>query len=104
MPTVEQAKKEVARLEAYIELVENYTDETLSKKILKIYAYAGSIQKVKAEINSQFIENGLPTIDSQNIRDVILENSDDQLQKILKMNYMIKKKGKEVNDYGITYR
>ena len=94
MPTVEHAKKEVARLEAYIELVENYTDETLSKKILKLYAYTGNIQKVKAEINSQLLKNGLPTIDSQNVTDVILGNSDDQLQKILKMNYMIKTKGK----------
>lgn len=94
LPTIEKAKKEIEKLEAYITLVENYKEDTLEQKILKTYAYTGSIQKVKAEINTLRANENLPPVDSADISNVINSKSNDQLHKMLKTNYLRKTKGK----------
>lgn len=94
LPTIEKAKREIQKLESYISLVENYNDDTLKEKILKAYAYTGSIEKTKLKINNINANENLSQIDSVFIKNIILSKPEDPLHKLLKSNYFLKTKGK----------
>ena len=57
--TVKKAKEEVKRLQDYLELVENYTADTIEKWVIKEYAYTNSMLKVVRSAYEQNItQNG----------------------------------------------
>ena len=78
LKTVDAAKKEIKELQDFVFLVENYEVTTVEQKILKEYAYSGSIVKVVANINNEF---GLDTIDHTFVSDLLKKAN-------LKMNYI----------------
>ena len=89
--TVTDAMKQIEELKLFVTLVKEYeTDDILEKEVLKIYAYAGSIQKVVAELNLQSESKGWPLIDGDFVSKVIKSRGSDPLHKILRSNYMKK--------------
>lgn len=80
--TISKAKRELERLQKYIELVETYEADTLEKKIIKEYAMTNSILKVSQTLN----------IDRKYILDVINMRGSDELHKIIRSGYMVKTK------------
>jgi hypothetical protein len=58
LKTVDAAKKEIKELEEFVFLVENYEVTTVEQKILKEYAYVGSMVKVVENINNNSLYTG----------------------------------------------
>ena len=85
--TVDAAKKEIQKLEEFVSLVENYQATTLPQKIVKAYAYSGSIAKVVATINNEY---GPDTIDKTYVTDLLKSKPQDELHKHMKANYLTK--------------
>lgn len=85
--TVDAAKKEIQVLEDFVSLVENYQATTLGQKIVKAYAYSGSIAKVVSYINNEF---GPDTIDKTYVTDLLKSKPQDELHKHMKANYLTK--------------
>lgn len=99
LTTVELAKKRIKELQDFVFLVENYEVITLEQKILKEYAYYGSMVKVVAKINKEF---GPDTIDNPFISTLLLARPQDELHKVLKTNYLFKTRHarRKKSDYG----
>jgi hypothetical protein len=87
LKTVDAAKKEIKELQDFVFLVENYEVTTVEQKILKEYAYSGSIVKVVATINNEF---GLDTIDHTFVSDLLKSKPQDELHKRMKAHYLDK--------------
>ena len=87
LKTVDAAKKEIKELQDFVFLVENYEVTTVEQKILKEYAYSGSIVKVVANINNEF---GLDTIDHTFVSDLLKSKPQDELHKRMKAHYLDK--------------
>ncbi|WP_342542732.1 hypothetical protein MHH33_01575 [Paenisporosarcina sp. FSL H8-0542] len=85
--TVESAKKAIKELEEFVFLVENYEVTTLEQRILKEYAYTGSIPKVVANINGEL---RMEMIDHTAVSNLLQSKSQDLLHRILKDNYLLK--------------
>lgn len=86
LKTVESAKKGIKELQDFVFLVENYDTSTLERKVLKEYAYLGSIIKVVEKINKEFGS----TINSAYVSQLIKSKPKDELHKVLKSNYLLK--------------
>lgn len=86
LKTVEGTKKEIKRLQDFVRLVENYDASTIEKKVIKEYAYLGSIEKVASKMNK---EHGL-TIDSTYVSQFIKSKPQDELHKLIKSHYLLK--------------
>jgi hypothetical protein len=85
--TVEKARKEVKRLQEYIDLVENYEADTIEKWIIKEYAYTNSLNKVTEKATeARYIQNGMP-ITKEYVTSVINGKASDKLHKLLKSGY-----------------
>ncbi|MFC6038901.1 hypothetical protein ACFPYN_05460 [Paenisporosarcina macmurdoensis] len=87
LKTVDAAKKEIKELQDFVFLVENYEVKSVEQKILKEYAYSGSIVKVVANINNEF---GLDTIDHTFVSDLLKSKPQDELHKRMKAHYLDK--------------
>ncbi|WP_342541939.1 hypothetical protein MHH33_12800 [Paenisporosarcina sp. FSL H8-0542] len=85
--TVDAAKKEIQVLEDFVSFVENYQATTLVQKILKAYAYSGSIAKVVANMNNEF---GPDTIDHTFVSNLLKSKPQDELHKRMKAHYLHK--------------
>ena len=85
--TMESAKKAIKELEDFVFLVENYEVTTLEQRILKEYAYTGSIPKVVANINREL---QMEMIDHTSVSNLLQSKSQDPLHRILKDNYLLK--------------
>lgn len=85
--TVDAAKKDIQVLVDFVSLVENYQAKTLAQKIVKAYAYSGSIAKVVANMNNEF---GPDTIDHTYVSDLLKSKPQDELHKHMKANYLTK--------------
>lgn len=87
LKTVVAAKKEILELQAFVLIVESYEVFTLNQRVLKEYAYLGSIVKVVEKVN---IEIGRDIIDSAFVTQLLQSKPQDELHKILKSNYLLK--------------
>ena len=87
LKTVDAARKEIKELQDFVFLVENYEVTTVEQKILKEYAYVGSIIKVVENINKEF---GPDTIDKTTVSNLLQSKPQDELHKRLKSNYLLK--------------
>jgi hypothetical protein len=87
LKTVAAAKKEISELQAFVALVESYEVSTLKQRVLKEYAYLGSIIKVVERVNKEL---GRDTIDNAFVSQLLRSKSQDELHKILKSNYLLK--------------
>ena len=91
--TVSNALRQIEELKSFVTLVQEYeTDDMLEKEVLRAYAHAGSIQKVAAELNQQSESKGWPLIDGDFVSKVIKSRGSDPLHKILRSNYLKKKR------------
>ncbi len=88
--TVEEAKKEINHLKLFVRLVEGYEANTLEQKILKAYAYSGTIKGAAELINNEFKKSGLPLIESSYITEVIRKRPSDPLHRIVRTAYLTK--------------
>jgi len=87
LKTVDAAKKEIKELQDFVFLVENYEVTTVEQKILKEYAYVGSIIKVVENINKEF---GPDTIDKTTVSNLLKSKPQDELHKRMKAHYLDK--------------
>lgn len=99
LPTVTRAKEEIAQLQEFIRLAENHEEDTLSKQIIKRYAYTGSIVKVVAELNAEREQDGLLPIESDYVSEVIRSKPKDQLHRLVRTQYMKKTKHTRIRGY-----
>jgi hypothetical protein len=85
--TVERAKREISRLQEYVDLVVSYEADTIEKMIIKEYAYSNSMTKtVKKLEDSGVLKDGM-MIDKQYVLIVINSKPKDQLHRILRSGY-----------------
>lgn len=90
LKTVDQAKEEIAKLQIYVNLVENFQPETLEEQILKEYAYLGSIVKVADKVNKMgFLLNGNP-VEKEDVSAIIRSRGKNDLHKVLRTGYLKK--------------
>jgi len=90
LKTVDQAKEKIARLQIYVDLVENFQPKNLEEQILKEYAYLGSIVKVADKVNELgFLLNGSP-IEKEDVSAIIRSKGTSDLHKVLRTGYMKK--------------
>lgn len=94
LKTLESTKKDLEELQAYIHLVENYSTDTLEKKIIKAYACTNSLPKVLVEVNAYLEANASPLIDHSHITNIIKSPPIDELHKLIRNNYLIKTKSR----------
>ncbi|MFP3886782.1 hypothetical protein U8V97_15145 [Priestia filamentosa] len=95
--TLDKAKKEVERMQRYIEMVENYEADTLEKWIIKKYALTNSIKNILEEAAIEGITyNNLP-LDRNYISSVINGKPTDELHRILRLGYRQKIKPNKKN-------
>ena len=87
LKTVDAAKKEIKELQDFVFLVENYEVTTVEQKILKEYAYVGSMIKVVENINKEF---GPDTIDKTIVSNLLQSKPQDELHKRMKAHYLDK--------------
>lgn len=76
--TVEQAKKNIKELQIYVNLAETSIPQCLKEKVIKEYAFLGSLQKVSHKLD----------IEVEIVRDILKEKSENQLHKIIRTGYM----------------
>lgn len=90
LKTVSQIKKEVAELNAFIDLVESFQPETLEEQIIKEYAYIGSLEKVATKVNEKGYSNeGLP-FEKEDISAIIMNKPTNELHKVIRSGFLKK--------------
>lgn len=87
---VDLVKKEVNKLNEFIRLAEEYPERTLEERILKFYAYSGTLKATTRIINEENIKLKLPTVEDSYVREVIQSKPTDSLHKMLRSSYMLK--------------
>lgn len=80
--TLDRAKKEIGRLQHYVELVEGYQPISLDQEIVKEYALTSSLKEVSKRLNVSY----------EKVADVISSIGKDELHKIVHTAYMKKTK------------
>lgn len=88
--TVERAKEEVAELQNFIHLAENYKASTVEQFIIKEYAFLGSIAKVAAVLNQRGYRINNQLITQEQVSEIIRGKATDELHKIIKTGYLRK--------------
>lgn len=89
---VEQTKNQIAKLQAFVDLVESYQPETLEQQIIKEYAYLGSLVKVVEKFNRLgYTIDGRP-YEGEDISSVIKGKGkgNDELHKVMRSGYLHK--------------
>ena len=90
LKTVGQAKKKIAELQSFVDLVEGYHAETLEQQIIKEYAYLGNLGKVAEKVNEMgYLIHGQP-YKGTDITDVIRGKGNDELHKVIRSGYLLK--------------
>jgi hypothetical protein len=85
--TVERAKKEIQRLQKYVDLVEGYEVNSLEKWIIREYGLTNSIKKVTENaIELGYTKEGFP-VGREYVTDVIKTHAKDPLHKMLQSGY-----------------
>ncbi|MFD1173927.1 hypothetical protein [Oceanobacillus picturae] len=97
--TLEKAKKEVERLQNYIELVESYEVDTLDRWIIKMYAETNSIKKILEIAENNSIKNGELALEREYVTNVINGKTRDELHRILRLGYRQKYKPNKRRSY-----
>jgi hypothetical protein len=88
--TVERAKKEIKRLQKYVNLVEGYEVDNLEKWVIREYGYTNSIAKVTAKaVEMGYTKDGDP-VNREYVTFVINGKPKDTLHKMLKSGYQQK--------------
>jgi|SRR5699024_5300286 len=92
--TYKKALLDVAELNRYIKLVEEYETHTINRFIIKSYAETNSVPKVIQKINNSQYAAELPTdtTNSNYILNVIKSKAQDDLHKIVQKIYLNKTK------------
>lgn len=90
LPTLSKAKKEIAFLQEFVYLTENYEENTLYQQIIKRYAITGTIKQVVIDINVEREKEGLFLINNVYVTEAIRSQPKDQLHRIIKTQYMNK--------------
>lgn len=85
--SVPRAKKEIERLQHYINLAESYTADTLEKKVVKLYAFHDSIPKVVKSLEEESIK-----VTAAFVKEVIVSQPMDDLHRLVRAGYMYKTK------------
>ncbi|TFJ91713.1 hypothetical protein [Lentibacillus salicampi] len=88
--TVERAKKEVQRLQHFIDLAESYESDTLNKWTIKEYAYTNSIKKVVEKANTESLTVKGEPLSREYAVAVINGKANDELHRILRRGYRLK--------------
>ncbi|AQQ55232.1 hypothetical protein [Planococcus lenghuensis] len=89
LPTVEEAKKEIQFLQQFVQLTEEHEEDTLEKRVVKLYATHGSIKTVADVLNMER-ENQLEPIEPSFIRDIIQSKPSDSLHQLIRAYYLKK--------------
>ncbi|MCZ2260767.1 hypothetical protein [Sporosarcina sp. G11-34] len=90
LPTIQQAKNKILELQAFVSLVEDYDADTLEKRIIKEYAYSGSMVKVTKKLNESVNQiNGSP-VEKEYVAEVIKGRAGDELHKVVRASYFLK--------------
>ncbi|MCM3692207.1 hypothetical protein [Neobacillus niacini] len=90
--TYKRAKKEVERLKAYIDLVENYNASTIEKQIIREYAYTNSGSEIARVFEQRGIKMNGKVITKEDVLGIIKGRPTDELHKLLKSGYMTRTK------------
>lgn len=94
LSTLSKAKKDVAYLQNFIFLIENYEESTLYNQIIKRYAITGSMKQVVLEINAERELEGLFQIDKSYVLETIISKPKDQLHQLVLTQYRNKTRHK----------
>lgn len=86
--TVEKAIEEIETLQEFVFLAKRYDAKSLDQKIIKEYAYRGSISEVVKVLNSERSNTGFEEVDSSYVSSVIKSKPSDPLHKIIKTSYL----------------
>lgn len=88
--TVQQSKKQIVKMQEFVDLVEAYQPETLEQQIIKEYAHSGSIVKVAEKVNSLgYSIEGRP-YEGADISAVIRGKGNSDLHKVIRSGYLLK--------------
>lgn len=90
--TVDQTKGRIEKLQIFVDLVEGYRPETIEQKILKEYAYLGSVVKVAEKVNVMgYSIEGRP-YEGTDITNIIKGKGkgNDELHKLIRKGYLYK--------------
>lgn len=90
--TYEKAKKEVEKLQKYINLIDNYEVDSLEKFIIKNYALTNSSSGVIKKFNAANIHMKYPPLSRDYVLGVIKKAPIDELHKIIGNGYRNKYK------------
>lgn len=80
--TLDRAKKEIIKLQHYVELVESYQPKLIDQEIVKEYALTSNITEVSKRLNVSY----------EKVVDVLKCKSKDKLDQIVRTGYMKKTK------------
>jgi hypothetical protein len=86
--TLERAKVEIKRLQHYVDLVENYEDDTIDKFIIKTYAITNSINKTIELANASGFYINHQELTRAYMVSVIKRTGKDELHKLIRTGYM----------------
>ncbi|MEK5069733.1 hypothetical protein [Sporosarcina sp. FSL K6-1508] len=90
LKTVEQAKKEIEKLQGFVDLVESFHPKTLEEQIIKEYAYIGSVEKVANKVNELGYSNDGQPFEKEDISNVIKSRPTGDLHKLIKSGFLKK--------------
>nr|MDP5192764.1 hypothetical protein [Neobacillus sp. 179.-C4.2 HS] len=80
--TLDRAKKEIMRLQDYVDLVESYQPKSIDQEIVKEYALTSSINEVSKRLSVSY----------EKVVEVISSLGKDELHKMVRSAYMKKTK------------
>jgi len=90
LKTVDQVKRKIEKLQMFVDLVEGYHPETIEQKVLKEYAYIGSIVKVAEKVNTMgYSIDGRP-YEGTDISNIIKGKGNDELHKYIRKGFLYK--------------
>ncbi|MBT2721449.1 hypothetical protein [Bacillus sp. ISL-46] len=88
--TVPSAKKEIRRLQDFINLVESYEANSLEKWIIKEYSFTGSIREVVIRGNKRGFTNNWVELNHEYVKNIISGYPKDELHRLMRANYRIR--------------
>ena len=89
---VDKAKKEIEKLQHFVNLAESYQPITLEQMVIHQYAYLGSVKKVAEKLNELGCNIDGRKIKSIDISNIIKERPKDKLHSFIKKSYTVKVK------------
>ena len=89
---IQSLKAEIKRIEDFVELAENYQADTFEKKVIKEYAYIGSVTNVAKKMNDLGHRIDGRKLDSNDISAIIKSKPIDDLHRIVRDSFNNQKK------------